>query len=88
MEKPLNSVIENFLSQIKYLHELDAQNLPLEVLKELSKMSPEDLYKTCTQFVVLQNNVPSKEKVLNIDENELLVLVNEYATKLLEKIRI
>jgi hypothetical protein len=87
MEKNLNTTIENFLANIKYLHELEADNLPNEVIKSLSKMTPEEVYKICTQFVVLRHNVPSKEKVLNISEDELLALVHEYGKKLLERIK-
>lgn len=50
-------------------------------------MTPEELYKICTQFVVLQHNVPTSDKMINIDEDELLILVEEYGKKLLKRIR-
>lgn len=83
----MNQTIENFLASINSLHQLKVENLPMDVLEEMAKMKPEELYKLCTQFVVLQHNVPTKEKMINIPEDELLALVENYAKSLLERIR-
>lgn len=50
-------------------------------------MNTQDIYKVCTQFVVLQHNVPTEEKMINMEEDELLALVDAYAKKLLERIK-
>lgn len=82
----MNVVIEEFLANIHSLHELRVENLPEEVLSQMAKMDAGDLFKTCTQFVVLQNNVPQDEKILTLDEDELLILVNKYGEELLKRI--
>lgn len=82
----MNDVIEDFLANIHSLHELRVENLPDEVLSEMAKMEAGDLFKTCTQFVVLQNNVPKEDKILTLSEDELLSLVNKYGEELLKRI--
>jgi hypothetical protein len=83
----MNKTIENFLSSVNSLHQLQAKNLPIDVLKEMANMEANELYKLCTQFVVLQHNVPSEDKMITIDEDELLNLVDEYAKDILERFR-
>ena len=83
----MNKTIENFLSSVNSLHQLQAKNLPEDVLEEMVKMEANDLYKLCTQFIVLQHNVPSEDKMITMDEDELLTLVDEYANALLERFR-
>jgi hypothetical protein len=83
----LNNVIEKFLANIKYLHELNVENLPQEVIDFMIGMDAEELFKTCTQFVVLQNNIPDKQKLITLNQDELLKLVEEYGKKLLERVR-
>ena len=83
----MNSIIENFLSNANSLHQLQAKNLPKDVLEEMVKMEANELYKLCTQFIVLQHNVPSENKMITIEEDELLTLVDEYAKALLKRFR-
>jgi hypothetical protein len=83
----LNNVIEKFLANIKYLHELNVENLPQEVIDFMIGMDAEELFKTCTQFVVLQNNIPDKQKLITLNQDELLKLVEEYGKKLLQRVR-
>ncbi|DAB33283.1 MAG TPA: hypothetical protein CFH82_11340 [Sulfurospirillum sp. UBA12182] len=83
----MNNVIEKFLANIKYLHELNVENLPQEVIDFMIGMDAEELFKTCTQFVVLQNNIPDKQKLITLNQDELLKLVEEYGKKLLERVR-
>lgn len=82
----MNEIIEEFLANIHSLHELRVENLPDEVLSEMAKMDAGELYKTCTQFVVLQYNVPNESQMLTLDEDELLSLVNKYGEELLKRI--
>ncbi|WP_024955408.1 hypothetical protein [Sulfurospirillum arcachonense] len=83
----MNPVIEQFLANITSLHQLQAKNLPEDVLEEMVKMEAQELYKICTQFVVLQNNVPTADKMINIEESELIVMVDDYAKELLKRLR-
>lgn len=83
----MNLTIENFLANVNSLHQLQAKNLPEDVLEEMLKMETNELYKLCTQLIVLQHNVPTQEKMITIDEDELLSLVDEYAKALLERFR-
>jgi len=83
----MNSTIENFLANVNSLHQLRAKNLPEDVLEEMVKMEANELYKLCTQLIVLQHNVPSEDKMITIDEDELLSLVDEYAKALLERFK-
>ena len=83
----MNSIIENFLANVNSLHQLEAKNLPDEVLEEIMKMEANELYKLCTQFIVLQHNVPSEDKMITMDEDELLTLVDQYAKDLLKRFR-
>ena len=83
----MNEIIKDFLANISSLHQLDAANLPNEVIEEMSQMSSDELYRVCTQFVVLKNNVPTKEKMINLTEEEILVMSEDYATELLKRLR-
>lgn len=83
----MNQTIKSFLASVSSLHQLEAQSLPEDVLREMVKMEANELYKLCTQFVVLQHNIPSQEKIITIDEDELLSLVDEYAKALLERFK-
>ena len=83
----MNSTIENFLANVNSLHQLQAKNLPEDVLEEMVKMEANELYKLCTQLIVLQHNVPTEGKMITMDEDELLSLVDEYAKALLERFR-
>ncbi len=83
----MNKTIEQFLSTINSLHQLQAKNLPYVVIEEMAMMKPEELYKVCTQFVVLQHNVPTQEKMISLDEDDLLSLVDSYAKELLKRLK-
>ena len=83
----MNSIIEDFLANVNSLHQLKAENLPENVLEEMVKMEANELYKLCTQLIVLQHNIPSENKMITMDEDELLTLVDEYAKALLERFR-
>jgi hypothetical protein len=83
----MNSIIENFLAGVNSLHQLKAENLPNDVLKEMGKMESNELYKLCTQLIVLQHNVPSEDKMITMSEDEILSLVDEYGKALLKRFR-
>ncbi len=83
----MNSIIENFLAEVNSLHQLKAENLPDNVLREMAKMESNELYKLCTQLIVLQHNVPSEDKMITMSEDEILSLVDEYGKALLKRFR-
>jgi len=83
----MNEIIKDFLASISSLHQLEAKELPQNVIDELSQMDSDELYMVCTQFAVLKNNIPTKEKMINLEEEEILVLSEEYASELLKRIR-
>ncbi len=83
----MNPIIEQFLANVNSLHQLQVKNLPRDVLEEMVKMEAHELYKLCTQFVLLQHNVPSENSMINIDEDELITLVDRYAQALLERVK-
>jgi len=83
----MNKIIEDFLATVNSLHQLKVENLPEDVLNEMLKMEANELYKLCTQFIVLQHNVPTEEKMITMDEDELLTLVDDYAKGLLKRFK-
>ena len=83
----MNEILKNFLANVSSLHQLEARNLPEDVIEEMAKMGSDELYRVCTQLVVLKNNVPTEEKMINLEEEEILVMSEDYATELLKRIR-
>lgn len=83
----MNSVIKEFLGSLHSLHQLEPKNLPENVIEAMADMSAEELYKVCTQFVVLQNNVPTKDKMITLSSDEIEDLAQEYAKELVSRIR-
>jgi len=83
----MHTTIESFLANVNSLHQLKAENLPEDVLEEMIKMEANELYKLCTQLIVLQHNVPTENKMITMSEDEILTLVDEYAKALLERFR-
>ncbi len=81
----MHATIETFLANVNSLHQLKAENLPNDVLEEMIKMEANELYKLCTQLIVLQYNVPTEDKMITMSEDEILTLVDEYAKALLER---
>ena len=85
--KNMNTTVAEFLASVNSLHQLKAENLPNDILKEMAKMETDELYKLCTQFVILQHNVPSKDKMITMSEDEIHSLVDEYAKALLKRFK-
>ena len=82
----MHPVIENYLSTVNNLAMLDPKKLPFDVLEAMAEMTTQDLFKTCIQLSILQNNVPKKEKVLTMNEEEMMLLAEEYAKAVLKRI--
>lgn len=83
----MNLVIENFLSKIHALHQLEPKNLPQDVLLILVKMTPEELFKTCSQLAVLLHNIPSNTTPITLSEKEIALLAENYLKEILKRFK-
>lgn len=79
--------IETFLSTINALHQLEPKNLPQDIVHVLITMTPEELYKTCSQFAVLLHNVPSPKKPITLSDKEIASLAEAYLKGLLKRFK-
>lgn len=66
---------------------LSPKNLPFDVLEAMGEMDVNDLYKTCSQFYILQNNVPNEKNIINLSEEEIEKGSTKYAQEILERIK-
>lgn len=83
----MHPVLEKFLAGIRALHQLDPKNLPQEVVAILIKMSPEELFKTCTQLAVLWHNIPTKDSALSLSGEEMQTLAEQYLQALIARVK-
>ena len=83
----MNTTIETFLANIHALHQLEPQNLPKDVLHVMVQMSPEELFKTCSQLAVLRHNIPGKEQPITLKEEEIAHLAEGYLKELLKRFK-
>lgn len=83
----MHPTIETFLANITALHQLEPKNLSSDVLHVMVSMSPEELFKTCTQLAVLLNNVPSQTAPITLSEVEIARLAEEYLKGILKRFR-
>lgn len=79
----MNTIIESFLSKVNALYQLEPQNLPMDVVKEMVKMSPEELFKTCSQLSVLRHNIPKEQKPVSLNEKEMAAMAEAYLKALI-----
>lgn len=83
----MNEVLKEYLSTVNNLSMLEPKNLPLNLIISMSNMESEELFKTCAQLFVLGHNVPSKNKIVNLSEEEIAKGATTYAQAILERIR-
>ncbi|MDD3344365.1 MAG: hypothetical protein PHR87_12420 [Sulfurospirillaceae bacterium] len=83
----MNTILETFLSKVNALYQLEPKNLPMDVVKEMVKMSPEELFKTCSQLAVLRHNIPKDQKPIDLNEKEIATLAETYLRELLKRFR-
>jgi hypothetical protein len=79
--------IETFLASIRGLHQLEPKNLPKSILHVMLKMSPEALFKICSQLAILRHNIPSKGKAVTLKEEEIENLAEAYLKAIIERLR-
>jgi len=83
----LHSTIQNFLGSVNSLYQLEPKNLPQEVVHAMVKMSPEELFKTCSQLATLLNNIPTNTTPITLSEAEISKLAEEYLKGILKRFR-
>ena len=83
----MNQTIEKFLASLNALHQLEPKSLPDDVLHVMIKMSPEELFKTCSQLAVLRHNIPGKEQTITLQEEEIARLAEGYLKELLKRFK-
>lgn len=83
----MHQIIENYLSKIDNLSSLEPKNLPLDVLGAMGEMSEMELFKTCSQLFVLKNNIPTKNNIINLNEEEIMQGATAYAKDILARLK-
>lgn len=79
----MNKDIQDYLKNIHNLSMLEPKNMPYEILESIAMMNEEEFFKTCVQFFVLQNNIPTKDKIVNLSEDEIIQGATNYAQKII-----
>lgn len=83
----MHPIIENYLSKIDNLAKLEPKKLPFDVLEAMGEMNEVELFKTCSQLFVLKNNIPTKSKIVNLSEDEIVKGSTAYAKDILKRIK-
>lgn len=83
----LDRVIQEYLANVDNLAKLEPKNLPFEVLQGFAKMDEAELFKTCSQFFVLKNNIPSENNLINLTQDEVIFGATEFAKAILNRIK-
>lgn len=83
----MNTTIETFLSKVNALHQLEPKNLPMDVIKTMIQMNPEELFKTCSQLAVLRHNIPSENKPITLNEKEIAHMAEVYLKDILKRFK-
>ncbi len=83
----MHSTLQAFLASITSLHQLEPKNLPQEIVQLMVQMSPEELFKTCSQLAILRHNVPTQEHTITLSENEIASLAEAYLKDLIKRFR-
>lgn len=83
----MQPTLETFLASVNSLYQLEPKNLPKNVLHVMLKMSPEELFKTCSQLAVLRHNIPSSQKALTLREEEIATLAEAYLKGVIERLK-
>ncbi len=79
--------IQEYLANINNLSQLKPKNLPKKVLKSFLSMNEVEFFKTCSQFYILQNNIPSENSLINMDQSQVIQGASVYAKELLEVLK-
>ncbi len=83
----MHPVLENYLSSVDNLSRLEPKNLPFDVLEALGELNEVELFKACSQFFILLNNVPSEHNLINLSEEQIEKGAVKYAEQILERIK-
>ena len=83
----MHTALETFLASIHALHQLEPKNLPSPIVQAMVKMSPEELFKTCSQLAVLRHNIPSHDKTITLTDAQIAKLAEEYLQELVRLLK-
>ncbi len=83
----MHAALETFLASVNSLHQLEPKNLPKPILHLIVKMSPEELFKTCSQLAILRHNIPNKEKTINLTAAQIAELAENYLKELVKLLK-
>ena len=79
----MHTTLQTFLASITSLYQLEPKNLPKDVLHVMLQMSPEELFKTCSQLATLQHNIPTKDKNITLSDEEIAQLAENYLKEII-----
>ncbi|MBE0495678.1 MAG: hypothetical protein IBX45_04660 [Campylobacterales bacterium] len=79
----MTPTLEAYLAKADSLAKLEPKHMPKHILVEFTKLDAPALYKTCTQFAILRHNIPQKEAVLTLEEEEVVLLAQTYAKEII-----
>jgi 23S rRNA maturation-related 3'-5' exoribonuclease YhaM len=51
------------------------------------KMSPEELFKTCSQLAILRHNIPSQHQTITLKEDEIARLAEAYLKEMIQHLK-
>lgn len=83
----MTPILEAYLANADSLAKLDPKRMPKHVLVEFTTLDAPALYKTCTQFAILRHNIPHKETVLTLEEEEIVSLAQRYAKEIVAALK-
>jgi len=83
----MTPTLEAYLAKADSLAKLEPKHIPKDILREFTKLDAPALYKTCTQFAILRHNIPQKDAVLTLEEEEIASLAQRYATEVLDALK-
>ena len=83
----MTPALETYLQSVDNLAKLEPRLMPKNILLEFAKLDAGELFKACSQFAILRHNIPHKEAVLTLEEEEILTLSQTYAKEIVEALR-
>ena len=83
----MHPTLETFLASVNSLYQLEPKNLPKNILHVMLKMSPEELFKTCSQLAILRHNIPSQHQTITLKEDEIARLAETYLKEIVQHLK-
>lgn len=83
----MHPTLETFLASVNSLYQLEPKNLPKKVIHLMLAMSPEELFKTCSQLAILRHNIPSQHQTITLKEDEITRLAETYLKEMVQYLK-